>query len=554
MRPSSYCSTRGRAYVCALLSAVSLILAASLIGCGGTNANTSTTQSSGKTLRSISITPGNATVTLGSSAQFWATGNYSDGSKADITSVVSWNTSQPSVAVVSAPGMIASKSVGTTSVNAVMGAVSASQSLTVTAAALVSVSVGPQNLSLRPGVSVQLTATGTYSDGSHQDLTSSAAWTSSAIAVAAVGPTGVATAVTGGSTTITATSGSVSGNDLLSVASLVSIAVTPSAPTVPLGEQQQLSATGTFSDGSTQDLTSSATWSSSAAGTVPVSATGLVSALMQGTATVTAQSGSIAGSDIVTVGPPALVSINVLPANSTLAVGTTEQFSASGVYSDGSTKDVTSIVTWGSADSTIATITTGGTAYAAQVGNTSITATSGSASGSAELVVDPLLAVTYFSGANTSGLTADGTVRIDNPGVTGGNLCAMVYVFDSNQEMSECCGCQVTPDGLLTLSVNTDLTANPLTGSVLQTGVIEVVPADYASNPTCSPAAITPSGLVATWATHVQSFGGNTFTETEDSFQRTPLSQTQLSTLQSDCTFVGVLGSGHGVCTCGYGD
>ncbi len=360
--------------------------------------------------------------------------------------------------------------------------------------------------------------------------------------------------MSGGTATITASSGSVSGDALLTVASLTSIAINPSSPTIPLGETQQLSAVGTYSDGTTQDLTSSVTWGSTAAGTAPVSSSGLVSALTQGSATVTAQSGTITGTDQVTVGPPALVSLNVLPATATLALGGTQGFTASGKFSDGSTQDVTSSSTWSSADPTIAIVDNTGSVYAAQIGSTTISASSGSASGSAAVTVDPLLAVTYFDNANVTGLWADGTVRLSNPGMTGGDLCAMVYVFAADQQLSECCGCIVTPNGLTTLSVNTDLTSNPLTGTILNNGVIEVVPADLATNPTCNPAAITPKGLVSTWATHIQSLPGNGFVETEDSFQRTPLTNAALATLQSDCTFVGILGSGHGVCTCGGGD
>jgi len=85
--------------------------------------------------------------------------------------------------------------------------------------------------------------------------------------------------------------------------------------------------------------------------------------------------------------------------------------------------------------------------------------------------------VDYFSNANTGG-APDGTLRLDNPGgAAGANLCADMFVFDSNEEMSECCSCLETPDGLRTLSINSDLTANPLTGVVLNTGVIKIVAA-----------------------------------------------------------------------------
>jgi len=58
-------------------------------------------------------------------------------------------------------------------------------------------------------------------------------------------------------------------------------------------------------------------------------------------------------------------------------------------------------------------------------------------------------------------LPPDGTVRISNPGLTYGNLCAMIYVFDADQQLSECCGCIETHNGLRTLSIRTNLTSNP---------------------------------------------------------------------------------------------
>src|SRR5271169_6792013 len=84
------------------------------------------------------------------------------------------------------------------------------------------------------------------------------------------------------------------------------------------------------------------------------------------------------------------------------------------------------------------------------------------------------LKIDYFSNANTAG-APDGTVRLTNPGTSGGSLCAAIFVVDPNQELSECCSCVLSPDGLRTLSVNTDLTGNPLTGVSLSTGAIKIV-------------------------------------------------------------------------------
>ena len=68
---------------------------------------------------------------------------------------------------------------------------------------------------------------------------------------------------------------------------------------------------------------------------------------------------------------------------------------------------------------------------------------------------------TYYSNANTTG-APDATVRIINDGSTGADLYAAIFVFDDSEELTECCYCEITPDGLLSESVNNNLTANPI--------------------------------------------------------------------------------------------
>jgi hypothetical protein len=153
------------------------------------------------------------------------------------------------------------------------------------------------------------------------------------------------------------------------------------------------------------------------------------------------------------------------------------------------------------------------------------------------------LKVDYFANANTVG-SPDGTARITNPGTSGGNLCADIYVFDANEEMSECCSCLVTPDGLLTLSVNTDLTGNPLTGVFLTTGVIKVVSGAPKAGTCPLPTAITPTAALRVWVTHIQNNGALT----EDSSPDATFSSTEQSALQGQCNSIKRVGSGKGVC------
>jgi len=172
-------------------------------------------------------------------------------------------------------------------------------------AVLTSLAVTPTSPSVPIGGTIQLTATGTYSDGTTADLTSVALWTSSALAVS-VSPTGLATAASAGSATVQAQVDAITDSTTVTVPAptLTALAVTPTSPSVPIGGTIQLTATGTYSDGTTADLTSVALWTSSVASTTVSNAagsTGLARAVNFGSATVTATIGGLNASTVVTV-------------------------------------------------------------------------------------------------------------------------------------------------------------------------------------------------------------------------------------------------------------
>ena len=238
--------------------------------------------------------------------------------------------------------------------------------LSVNPATLQSIAVTPANPSIAAGDTQQFTATGTYSDGTTEDLTSQVVWGSATTATATItSPGGLATGLVPGTSTITATDGSISGNTLLTVtpATLQSIAVTPANPSIAAGDTQQFTATGTYSDGTTEDLTSQVVWGSATTATATITSPGgLATGLVPGTSTITATDGSISGNTLLTVTPATLQSIAVTPANPSIAAGDTQQFTATGTYSDGTTEDLTSQVVWGSATTADATISSGGLA------------------------------------------------------------------------------------------------------------------------------------------------------------------------------------------------
>src|SRR6202453_3797165 len=151
------------------------------------------------TLSSISVTSTKLTIAAGTTEQFTATGNYADGSTKNLTDSVTWSSQNPNVATVTPGGMAKAIAAGTSKIeatiagagvvraaatNAVSGGVIGSTILTVTSATLVSIAVTPANPSIAKGTTEQFTATGTYSDNSTQNLTSSVTWPSTTGGVA----------------------------------------------------------------------------------------------------------------------------------------------------------------------------------------------------------------------------------------------------------------------------------------------------------------------------------------------------------------------------------
>jgi len=359
------------------------------------------------TLVSIGVTPANTSIAKGLKSNFTATGTYTDNSTHNLTTAVIWSSSDPTVATVSNAsgydGVGTALSTGAVTITATLGTVSGSTHWTVTPAVLESMGVTPANPSIAHGLTTQFVATGVYSDMTTQNLTATVAWSSTNTTVASIsnasGSEGLASGVSPGSATITAASGSVSGSTALTVtpATLVSIGVTPANPSIANGLTSQFIATGTYTDNSTQNLTTAVTWSSSNSGVASISNTtgskGLASALSQGTVTITAALDSVSGTAGLTVTPATLVSIGVTPPNPSTAYGTSQQFAATGTYTDNSTQNLTATVTWGSSDTSVASISnaSGSNGFASSIGQgaATITATSGTVSGSTVLTVTP---------------------------------------------------------------------------------------------------------------------------------------------------------------------
>lgn len=208
---------------------------------------------------------------------------------------------------------------------------------------------------------------------------------------------------------------------------LTSIQVTPASPTLSMSQTIQLAATGAFSDGTTQDLTNSATWSSSNTSSVSVGSSGLATAAGHGSASITASSGSVSGSTVVLV-EGTLSSLQLTPANGSLTAGSTQQFTATGSFSDATTENLTGSVSWSSSNTGLATVNASGLVTGITAGQLTINASSGGVLSSTQLTINPPPAVVGTSLvqgplAQTNYQWAS-TYYVQNPPKIGGSSCA----------------------------------------------------------------------------------------------------------------------------------
>jgi len=342
------------------------------------------------TLNSINVTPVNLSVPLGVLQQYTATGSFSDGTTQDITNIVTWTSSGTNIASITTSGLATALNLGTVTITATSGATSANTSLNVNAANLASLVVTPGNSTIAPGTGQKFNAVGTFNDGGTRNLTGQVVWSSSNTGVATIGAgNGTAKAVATGTTFITATLGSTMASTSLNVSSatIASISVTPSSRTIAPGSKLGFTATGMFSDSSTQVISSDVTWASDATAVATVNNVGTATGVAAGTANISATLGAVSGSASINVSTATLVSLAVNPSSAVLAPASTLVYQAVGTYSDGSTQNLTNAVTWSSSDSNVVSITTSGTATGQSAGSAVITAQLGSVSGTANVIV-----------------------------------------------------------------------------------------------------------------------------------------------------------------------
>ena len=369
-------------------------------------------------LQSLTVAPEAPSVPAGLTVQLTATGHYDDGTSKDLTGEVTWGSSDATIATVAADGLVSGLVPGTVTItasSAIAGVTPGSVVLTVAAPRLDSIEVAPGTASVAAGRTVQFVATGTFSDSSHDDISTRVAWAPVDDPIAAVSATGLATTRIPGAVTVTATLDGHVGRAELTVddPALDGISISPVNPVIGAHGTLQFQLHAQRSDGTTPDVTTQAVWNSSDVIAATIEPTGAGAGLARGgasgTTTITATFGGLTATTQLTVTPAVLQSISIDPATASVAKGLAQQFTATGHYDDATTKDLTGQVAW-SSDPAIATVSPVGVATTLAVGTTAITATLPDVEpATATLVVTEAVPVSIAVTPSTVTLTRGGT-------------------------------------------------------------------------------------------------------------------------------------------------
>ncbi len=349
----------------------------------------------------ILVTPSVATVSIGDQVAYTATALLSDGSNLDVTSVSTWQSSDSSIAFVGGDGVAEGVSEGQVQISAsytldgVLSVGTARLAVRPPDFEILRLEVEPADAGVLIGDIQAYTATAVPVNGDPFDVTGDVLWESSDPAIAAMSGN-VATGLEEGSVIIKAiynfSGGSAEGVAALSVLpaepEIVALEIAPETAALFAGDTQQYTALVRLDDGSTVPV-EQLNWGSSDGAVASISAGGLATALAEGSTTITGtffyEGETYTDTASLSVSAIPLLEITVSPASATVVAGLQQQFMATAVYQDDSTADITSQASWGSSDTSVATINGFGLATTLIAGTTTITADFGGKTGSASL-------------------------------------------------------------------------------------------------------------------------------------------------------------------------
>ena len=336
---------------------------------------------------SVRVTPPSAPVTVGGTVHLQA--EPLDGGGNVLTGrTITWSSADESIAKVDNTGLVTGVAAGATTITATCEGKTGTSGIAVAAQVAASITVAPPSVSITVGQTSQLTPT--VRDAANAIISGApVSWSVDNGNIASVTGSGLVTGVAAGTATITATSGAAHTTVAVTISEPPpnAVLVSPSSVSLLVTQRQQFTANVTDARGHTIQG-ADVSWSSSNSAVAAVGSTGLVIAVLPGTATITATSGSVSGTATVTVTLVPVRRVTVTPDALSLFVGDTHQLVVGLQDSAGGTLSPTGhTVTWSSSSPGVASVTSGGLVTAAAPGPAVITAKVDAQTGTATVTV-----------------------------------------------------------------------------------------------------------------------------------------------------------------------
>ena len=319
----------------------------------------------------VTVAPVSASVGVGGTVALTATVAPTTATNKAVT----WTSSAPAVATVSATGVVTGVTAGSAivTVRTTDGGFTATSSILVTNATVpvTGVTVAPTSITIAAGTTTTLTATVAPATATNKAVT----WTSSNTAAATVSATGVVTGVAAGTSTITVrtTDGGFTVTSLVTVTAnnvaVTGVTVAPTSATIAVGGTTTLTATVAPANATNKAVT----WTSSNTAVATVSATGVVTGVSAGMSTITVRTtdGGFTAISVVTVttNTVAVTGVTVAPTTASVAVGSTTALTATVAPANATNK----AVTWTSSNTAVATVSATGVVTGVSAGTATIT-------------------------------------------------------------------------------------------------------------------------------------------------------------------------------------
>jgi len=375
-------------------------------------------------------------VSVGHSIKLYAVATLSDGTHYDITADGSWSTGDASKALVNSShsplaGRVDGIAAGSVPISVTFDGQSATLDVEVIDDVPVALTITVPDTTLYLHADTQASVTAQYADGRKKDVTSQSTFSVSVQGVIdvsnAVDSAGKVHALSAGSTHLNVAYKGLTHFVTITVVDLAvtDLAITPSSFTLDIGKDVAYIVTATYSDGSTADVSSTAT-SKVSDTTVASAANGNLHSLAAGTATLTVSFKSSSATAAITVRQATLQSIAITAAVTSIETGDSSQFSATGTYSDGHTSDESAHVAWDVSDGSIGSISATGNFVALASGTTSVSASLDGVSSSnvTVTVTDPAaVSTSTTSGSGTgSGSTSGSGTTSGTPTASTGSI------------------------------------------------------------------------------------------------------------------------------------